>query len=99
MKIITSTDPVRFLDLDAPTVAAHPCTCPETGRLLWRIDCPICGEAHYHGPGEGHRIGHCQPVTAESIKGYNLALHSAWEKVAASQSKHDARPQPTHVSS
>lgn len=74
MKIITCTDPERFLDLDAPTVAAHPCSCPETVRLLWRIDCPICGAAHYHGPGEGHRIGHCQPVTAESIRGYNPGL-------------------------
>lgn len=25
----------------------------------WLIECPHCGKAHVHGPGEGHRLGHC----------------------------------------
>lgn len=83
MKIIIRTEPVAFLDLDAPTVAAHPCTCPETGRLLWVVRCPYCRALHYHGPQEGHRYAHCIVPTAESMAGYNLALAAAWKTVLA----------------
>jgi len=82
VKIIISTDPVAFLDLDAPTVAAHPFACPHTGRLLRRFDCPLRGRDHYHDRGEGQRIGHCKPVTREKSKGYNPALHHGWRAVA-----------------
>lgn len=71
MKILISDSPPRWLDLDAPTVAAH--AVAVGGRTLWRITCPYCSELHHHGPGEGHRLAHCNPLTPAG-DGYNLAL-------------------------
>ncbi|MEM1098903.1 MAG: hypothetical protein AAGH92_08950 [Planctomycetota bacterium] len=82
MKILVGTDPVVFLDLDAPTVAAYPVKCPHTDRLLWLVHCPYCSELHYHGPQEGHRHAHCNVPTTESVRGYNLALAHAWRQLA-----------------
>lgn len=82
MKLLIARDPPAFLDLDAPTIAADPVTCPDTGRLLWRIECPYCGREHRHGPMEGHREAHCLVATGESHRGYNLALRAAWRRVA-----------------
>ncbi|MEM9751986.1 MAG: hypothetical protein AAF916_01220 [Planctomycetota bacterium] len=82
MKILTATDPPAFLDLDAPTVAAHPVNCRETDRLHWLVHCPHCGDLHYHGPQEGHRHAHCIVPTVESMRGYNLELADAWREIA-----------------
>ncbi|MEM8782902.1 MAG: hypothetical protein AAGE65_08590 [Planctomycetota bacterium] len=83
MKILTSTDPPTFLDLDAPTVAAHFVKCPDTDGLLWLVECPYCEEHHYHGPQEGHRHAHWIASAAESMRGDDIALADAWQKVAA----------------
>ncbi len=61
------------LDLDAPVLSAYEVLVD--GRVLWRVWCKHCGEYHYHGPAEGHRIAHCRgPDSPYLDTGYNLAL-------------------------
>ncbi len=61
------------LDLDAPVLPAYELVV--YGRLLWRVWCKHCGEYHYHGAAEGHRIAHCRkPRSPYLDTGYNLAL-------------------------
>lgn len=67
--MLLSDNPPRWLDLDAPTVAAYVVTV--NGCTRWRVTCPHCGEMHYHGPGEGHRLAHCNPLTPGG-EGYNI---------------------------
>lgn len=74
MKVLAGPHPSYFLDLDAPTLAAEPATCPHTGRLLWRVWCKHCGAHHWHGSRAGHREAHCQGVTPYTATGYNLAF-------------------------
>ena len=52
-----------LLDLDAPTLPAESYISAD-GRVPWRVWCVHCGEWHYHGPGDGHRIAHCAPLSA-----------------------------------
>ena len=70
MKIVISDRPPYFLDLDAPTVAAHEAI--TDGVRVWRIWCRYCQIWHVHGPGEGHRIAHCDLHTPYRTTGYNL---------------------------
>jgi len=62
------------IDLDAPTLAAHE-HLDGDGRVLWGVWCRHCQQQHWHGPGEGHRIAHCQdPASPYATTGYNLAF-------------------------
>jgi len=61
------------IDLDAPTLPAF-AHVDSDGRVLWSVWCSHCQQQHWHGPGEGHRIAHCQePASLYDEKGYNLA--------------------------
>ncbi len=61
------------LDLDAPVLPAHEVVVD--GRVLLRVWCKHCGEYHYRGPAEGHRIAHCRGSDSPYLDtGYNLAL-------------------------
>jgi hypothetical protein len=72
MKIVISDTPPYFLNLDAPTLAAE--SVMHQGELHWRVWCDHCGKHHYHGPGEGHRLAHCDVQGGPYERcGYNLA--------------------------
>lgn len=51
------------VDNSIPTVYVQSAT-----ALWWAILCPYCQKIHYHGHGEGHRVGHC--VRGKSNAGY-----------------------------
>jgi len=36
------------------------------------IVCPLCGQLHSHGYGNGHRVGHCGVMDDKSDRGYVL---------------------------
>lgn len=38
----------------------------------WTIRCPYCDAKHFHGPGEGHRVSHCNGHNA----GYNIVIRT-----------------------
>ena len=72
MKIVISDTPPYFLDLDAPTLPAHEHT-DDDSQVMWGVWCRHCDQWHWHGPGEGHRLAHCQKATPYQPAGYNLA--------------------------
>ena len=74
-KLIVNSNPLMFLDTDAPTVEAE--RIEDSERVLWRITCPYCGERHHHGPGPGLRVAHC-PGAPASL-GYNVAPPGGWQ--------------------
>src|SRR5687768_14357514 len=73
MKIVVSDLPPYFLDLDAPTLGAEAVSV--AGVTRWRVWCRHCQAWHLHGPGEGHRIAHCEkPGSPYAANGYNIVL-------------------------
>jgi hypothetical protein len=92
MKIVISNTPPYFLDLDAPTVAAEPV--PIDGVEQWRMWCGHCNKWHIHGPGEGHRIAHCdEPGGPYERSGYNLARVQSLTPLFPNGSESDRRLQ------
>jgi hypothetical protein len=77
-KIVISEQPPYFLDLDAPTLPAK--EVEEEGVRAWIVWCRYCERWHAHGPGERHRIAHCQRQTPYTASGYNLALANGDEE-------------------
>ena len=65
-------DKYTCLDLNAPILPAYQDRSKKTGAIRWRVWCRFCGRWHYHGPGEGHRVAHCNGETPYSVSGYNL---------------------------
>lgn len=74
-------DSHAFIDLDAPTLPAYEVRCH--GAARWLAWCKHCNKWHQHGPGEGHRIAHCEMVTSlYQAGGYNLAFAGSFDALA-----------------